>query len=1326
VTALVFPVAAQWVIAQGLTQRPVVAPFLNNTFPKSIQGSTSGWTVVQAFPNLTFDDPVYFGAEPRTNRLYVCERQGRIYHFVNDPATTSKTLFLDRTPVTQGYDDCGMMGIAFHPEYGIPGSANRGYVYVYYQFSESPTSGPGRPPSATPGFNRLSRFTVPDGSLVADPASELVLINQFDRHVWHNGGAMLFGPDGFLYVSNGDEGAANDSYNQSQEINSGLFSGVLRIDVDQDPSRSHPTRRQPQSDTSPPGGWTNVTFSANYYIPNDNPWLDPGGSILEEFYAVGLRSPHRMTFDPATGRIWLGDIGQGAREEVDLIEKGGNYQWAYREGNNNGPKAKPNPIIGVDKPPVYDYGRGAGDTCVIGGYVYRGSLHPSLYGKYIFGDNTSGRVWAMTYDGINPTTVVELLDTGWPNNYQGLSSFGLDNHHELYLCNLGRPSQIYKLAPSGPPPPEPPALLSQTGAFTNLATLAAAPALIPYDVNSPLWSDAAEKKRWLIVPNDGAPYDASETIGFATNGSWSWPTGTVFVKHFALRTNETDPASLKPLETRFLVKGTNTGGWYGVTYKWRSDQSDADLLSGAAEDIIMVTTPSGVRTQLWSFPGRGDCLTCHNANADHVLGLRTCQMNREITYPQTGLLDNQINALNAVGFFNPVLNPASIPSLPRTVAIGDTNATLETRVRSYLDSNCAHCHRPDGVSALFDARFDTPLGSQGIIDGAVVNPMGIDGARILKPGSLNQSLLYVRDSLVGLGQMPPLARNMAHQEYVDTLAQWINSFPPPPPGNPNATALSASSIAVEWEDPSASELGFVVERSYDGAVFVPIVTNAPNQTNYLDQGLRSATAHYYRIWASYTAPTSAVSSVVVATTFAGGAAAFQQDPGADGLVVMEAEGFDANISNSGINWSTNLTAGYSGTAALQALPNSGINQDTGYAASSPRLDFEAEFVHTGTHYVWIRGIGLTGSDDSCHAGLDGVEISTSDRISSFGTGWTWSKTTMDGNADATLPVATSGVHTINIWMREDGFIIDKLLLTTNPSYAPTGAGPAQSPRTGAASPPSISEIANQVIDEDTSAGPLAFTVNDDQTFPENLLVAVESSNTNLIQPANLVLSGAGSNRSLTVTPGPNMAGASIITVTASDGFAATNNTFEVTVLPVNDAPVAVGDILVRWPNQGAKVEAGVLLNNDTDVEGDPITLVSAGPTSAAGGAVSQVGGWVHYQPPGGYYSNDSFLYRISDGQGGTNDGTVSVQLSTESAPSENLQVSDLGDGTIRIRGWGVPLRIYQIQYSDSQPGPVWQMLTNVQADALGAFEHLDLPPTNSPPREYRTVEPGNP
>jgi len=177
-------------------------------------------------------------------------------------------------------------------------------------------------------------------------------------------------------------------------------------------------------------------------------------------------------------------------------------------------------------------------------------------------------------------------------------------------------------------------------------------------------------------------------------------------------------------------------------------------------------------------------------------------------------------------------------------------------------------------------------------------------------------------------------------------------------------------------------------------------------------------------------------------------AAFMQDSDANGIVSIEAESYAANTPQSGHEWiSVTTPAGYSGTSAMNTTPNINTNIDTGYAADSPRLDFIVYFTKTGTHYIWIRGYGDGGSgdsDDSCHAGLDGAEISTSDRITTFPPSYTWSKATMDG-PDATFNVASAGLHTVNVWMREDGFVFDKMVLTANAGYTPTGNGPDESP-----------------------------------------------------------------------------------------------------------------------------------------------------------------------------------------------------------------------------------------------------------------------------------------
>jgi hypothetical protein len=169
------------------------------------------------------------------------------------------------------------------------------------------------------------------------------------------------------------------------------------------------------------------------------------------------------------------------------------------------------------------------------------------------------------------------------------------------------------------------------------------------------------------------------------------------------------------------------------------------------------------------------------------------------------------------------------------------------------------------------------------------------------------------------------------------------------------------------------------------------------------------------------------------------AGAFIQSGDNNGIVSMEAEHFETNTAQGGWSW----TATTGGTA-LQALPNTGGQPDGNHATGSPRLDFRVNFVKTGTHYVWVRGMGATASDDSVHAGFDGTALTSADRIFRFDKSLSWSRNTMDGQL-ATVDVATVGVHTVNIWMREDGFVFDKLVVTSNRSYAPSGGGPAESP-----------------------------------------------------------------------------------------------------------------------------------------------------------------------------------------------------------------------------------------------------------------------------------------
>jgi mono/diheme cytochrome c family protein len=338
---------------------------------------------------------------------------------------------------------------------------------------------------------------------------------------------------------------------------------------------------------------------------------------------------------------------------------------------------------------------------------------------------------------------------------RGQAPYGLDTRVPIgpYLNNIMPPTDG---AFAFPP------VLSATGAFSDLSALTPSTGLIPYTVNSPLWSDGAIKSRWVAVPNDGPPYTGDEQISFVPVGEWSFPNGTVFVKHFELTVNEIT-GDTKRLETRLLVRNQD-GAVYGVTYKWRADNSDADLLPGGLDEDIAITTSSGAtRIQTWSYPSRGQCLICHNSAANYVLGLKTHQLNGDFTYPATGRTDNQLRTFAHIGLLNPTPNEADIPTYLKSVPVTDTSVPVQYRMRSWIDANCSQCHRPGGIGPGYDGRFYTPLENQDLID-TFVRFRDVDG-----------SPLYERDNALDDTKMPPLDKNVVDQAAMTTLRQWIAS-----------------------------------------------------------------------------------------------------------------------------------------------------------------------------------------------------------------------------------------------------------------------------------------------------------------------------------------------------------------------------------------------------------------------------------------------------------------------------------------------------------------------------------------------------------------------
>lgn len=340
-----------------------------------------------------------------------------------------------------------------------------------------------------------------------------------------------------------------------------------------------------------------------------------------------------------------------------------------------------------------------------------------------------------------------------------------------------------------------PPLLSQTGAFKDTRNLEPAYGLIPYDLVVAFWSDGAVKTRWVSVPGK---------IDFAPTGEWRFPKGTVFVKTFELPTDADQGAGKRRLETRLLVCDAS-GGVYGVVYKWRPDNSDAELLTGSLTEDITIRTATGETRQAWYYPSRKDCLTCHTSNAGGVLGVKTRQLNHNFAYP-TGVTDNELRTWNHLGLFTPSFEESQLGRFSALAASNDASRTLEDRARSYLDANCSQCHRPGGTVAYFDARYDTPLDKQGLVNGPVVIDEGIDRPRVIAPHDIWRSIAFMRIDTNADLRMPPLARETIDQRGIELMRQWIESLPgrevlaPPtiePAGGNFRTAVAVTLGAAE-------------------------------------------------------------------------------------------------------------------------------------------------------------------------------------------------------------------------------------------------------------------------------------------------------------------------------------------------------------------------------------------------------------------------------------------------------------------------------------------------------------------------------------------------
>jgi glucose/arabinose dehydrogenase len=384
----------------------------------SASAAAMPYLAVPAFGGVKFEQPVQVVFAPgETQRAFVVEREG-VIAIVRDLDHPKREVFLDLNQLGRSFNRShGPLSMVFHPKF-----AENGFFYVWF----SHYAGGQR-------YNRLARFHVSDTNPDAgDLASELAMIDQPSGPGGHDGGDLVFGPDGYLYLSLGD---GDEHYSEPvishQRIDRSFFGAILRIDVDRKPGGLAPN---PHPSVHP----------GTYTVPPDNPFVGatsfngrpvPPAAVRTEFWALGLRNPWRIAFDPATGWLWCGDVGLHLHEEVDIIVRGGNYGWNYREGVIAGPARNPPPGAKFIEP-VWDYDHSVG-ICVIGGYVYHGKSCPDLEGRYLFADYGTGKIWSLEPDGSKAVTPAQIRELSTAPN---VVAFTPDpRNDDVLLACLGDP-----------------------------------------------------------------------------------------------------------------------------------------------------------------------------------------------------------------------------------------------------------------------------------------------------------------------------------------------------------------------------------------------------------------------------------------------------------------------------------------------------------------------------------------------------------------------------------------------------------------------------------------------------------------------------------------------------------------------------------------------------------------------------------------------------------------------------------------------------------------------------------------------------------------------
>jgi len=789
-------------------------------FPMGGEVSAGNYGFELAYPNLKdhFQWVTYIATDGRN--IYVADREGYVFVFPDDPQVTVaqvKTL-LDITNQVENDHEMGLLSMAFDPAYD-----SNGHFYLFYSarlnFS---TSGEAQ------GDSVVSRFTVDNPLNPTSASGEVVVIREGQQGREHKGGQIQF-HDGYMYVTYGDgdwgKCAAQDlaaecngerANNNSQDLTN-LRGTMIRIIVNSDGS---------------------------YDIPADNPFV--GNALArDEIYAYGLRNPWRFDIDPATGIIWEGDVGQSNWEEVNLIEKGGNYGWPVCDGTDNrgvigGDAAASCTSNGMIGPETGFERNGENKTSIIGGIFYTGTALSGLTNSYFFADYDTARIWSYR-QGEEPTL---LVNKTFP---EYVTTFGRDTDNEMLIGSFYQhdgkadanglvASNIWRMVDQNAgSTTEPPAALSQSQLFDNIVSLDWANGVVPVYFNADKWRDGLVAKHYLALP-------AGKRIQYTAQSEWGFPQGTVLIEHVEVPVNGS--GDTQRLNT--LIQLKKASGWQLFNYRWNSSQTDALLLSQTEQATVSQWVGGSVQTRNHSILAGGVCSGDCRSNGGMLWN--TALLNKWVNYGND-YWANQIAFLGDLGVF-----AGTLPDLSAAAQYVDpynTSADLSERARVYLDINCAGCHADaNGKNMAYDATL-----AQSNLIWAASNP----GTYRIHPGVASDSSVYLRQQETSPDIRMPRGSSFIDSVAVQLMADWINSLDNGTvsslfisAANPSVNKSALTSLSLKPNDSTniyahanfSNGLWAPVGATYQSSDINVVEVLASGRVNALASGTATITATY--------------------------------------------------------------------------------------------------------------------------------------------------------------------------------------------------------------------------------------------------------------------------------------------------------------------------------------------------------------------------------------------------------------------------------------------------------------------------------------------------